>query len=120
MNSEFRSAVAPYIKKITLTHQQRVTRLYRHSLKTLLDWTWDRDIFIKEATKIRAIFRKNASLDPTSLYKQILLIIREAKNALEHGEKTLADYAYPEPYVCIYFALIIDIQYLGIQEVQPS
>lgn len=68
MNSEFRSAIAPYLKKVTLTHQQRVTRLYRHSLKTLLDWTWDRDIFEREALKIREKFRKNAKLDPSSLY----------------------------------------------------
>ena len=37
-----------------LTHQQRVTRLYRHSLKALQSWAIDRSIINDEATKIRA------------------------------------------------------------------
>lgn len=100
MNSQFKSAVKPYIKTIKLSHQQRVTRLYRHCLKTCLDWTWDRDLFIREATKIRKEFRNNSKLDPNSKY--FLLIYRETLELIEKGEKELASWAYPEPYVCIF------------------
>lgn len=68
MNSHFLSAVAPYIKQEVLTHQQQVCRLYKHSLKCLMSWSTDRDIFMEEATKLRKRFRDNANLDPNSPY----------------------------------------------------
>jgi hypothetical protein len=42
-----------------LTHKQRVTRLYRHALRTARDWEPDFDEFVKDAEKIQARFKKN-------------------------------------------------------------
>ena len=66
MNSHFLSAVAPYIKQEVLTHQQQVCRLYKHSLKCLMSWSTNRDIFMEQATILRKRFRDNANLDPNS------------------------------------------------------
>lgn len=68
MNSHFLSAVAPYVKKGVLTHQQRVCRLYKASLKSMLSWSTDREVFLEHATVLRKRFRDNASLDPNSEY----------------------------------------------------
>ena len=68
MNSHFLSAVAPYVKKGVLTHQQRVCRLYKASLKSMLSWSTDREVFLEHATVLRKRFRDNASLNPNSEY----------------------------------------------------
>ena len=101
MNSHFLSAVAPYIKKEVLTHQQQVCRLYKHSLKCLMSWSTDRDIFMEKATELRKRFRDNASLDPNSpqLCKLCLLTNSEAKALLEAGLKEYEKMAHPDPYV---------------------
>ncbi|KAK1943632.1 NADH dehydrogenase [ubiquinone] 1 beta subcomplex subunit 9 [Phytophthora citrophthora] len=51
-----------------LSHKQKVQRLYKQSLKTLDSWVIDRRLWNEEATKIRAEFDANRSLDPESGY----------------------------------------------------
>jgi hypothetical protein len=41
---------------IASPHIIQVARLYRKSLKTLCSWVIDREIFLEEATKLRARF----------------------------------------------------------------
>lgn len=66
MNSSFRAVVAEYKRPSTLTHAQRVTRLYRAALRTADSWACDRNLFIEEGRKIRQQFDDNKALDPAS------------------------------------------------------
>ena len=43
---------------VELTHQQRVTRLYRDALRTLDSWISDRAIWCDQTNKVRAQFDK--------------------------------------------------------------
>lgn len=45
-----------YRMRLTLTHAQRVTRLYRTALRTLDSWAVDREIFLTQGGAIRARF----------------------------------------------------------------
>eukprot|EP00956_Cyclotella_meneghiniana_P021208 scaffold38243_cov75-Cyclotella_meneghiniana.AAC.14 len=57
MNSALREAANQARQKpVNLTHNQEVARLYRKSLKMLSSWVIDREIFIEEATNLRARF----------------------------------------------------------------
>ena len=38
---------------------KQAARLYRKSLKALVSWTIDREVFLDEATKLRARFDEN-------------------------------------------------------------
>ncbi|KAK8795696.1 hypothetical protein WA158_000352 [Blastocystis sp. Blastoise] len=93
MNSEFAAACAYYAKPLVLSHQQQVVRLYRAALKTAFSWASDRELFLKDATAIRAEFRKNASLDPES---------QEAKQLLADGQKKLQEHIHPDKYILCY------------------
>lgn len=44
----------------------QVARLYRDSLKTLLSWVVDRDIFNEKATELRARFDANRGVNPSA------------------------------------------------------
>ena len=72
-----------------LTHSQKVTRLYRKSLKHLLSWIIYRDVWRKEALELRAIFddNKHASMG-------------EAVKLLEEGERLFERNKHPDPYIC--------------------
>ena len=72
-----------------LTHAQRVTRLYRNSLKHLLSWTIDRALWRAEALKLRALF--DASKD--------LKDVGQATALLEYGEKEFNLWKHPNPYI---------------------
>ena len=50
--------VASHLAK-GITHQQRVMRLYRNSLKHLLSWCIDRQLWRREAMKLRDRFDDN-------------------------------------------------------------
>ena len=52
--------------KVVLTHVQRVTRLYRTSLRTLDSWACDREIFLTKGGVIRARFDAAKSEKPDS------------------------------------------------------
>lgn len=73
----------------TLTHAQRVTRLYRNSLKHLLSWIIDRDEWRLEAVKLRSVF--DASKD--------LKDVGQATALLEYGEKEFNHWKHPSPYI---------------------
>jgi len=72
-----------------LTHQQRVTRLYRHSLKHLLSWTIDRQLWRQKAVVLRDRFDENKSL--TDRF-QIEKVLKEA-------EATFKEWEHPAPYI---------------------
>ena len=55
-----------FLEKPRLTHRQKVTRLYRHSLRLLMSWAVDREIICDEAEKIRAEFDKYKHLPKDS------------------------------------------------------
>lgn len=66
MNKTFTEVASAYRVVEKLSHQQRVTRLYRKSLRTVDNWAMDREIFHRESAKIRAQFEANKKLDATS------------------------------------------------------
>ena len=72
-----------------LTHAQRVTRLYRRSLKHLLSWCIDRSLWRQEALKLRDRFdaAKNVSMPI-------------AVQLLKDGEREFRINRHPEPYTC--------------------
>lgn len=68
MNASFRGAVAQVQlqTRTTLTHQQKVTRMYRKALLTLNSWAIDRETFNKEGLAIRARFDAHKHHAPSS------------------------------------------------------
>jgi len=76
-------------KEGPLSHQQRVTRLYRHALRNLLSWVVDRDAFLEQAGLLREKFDSVRS-------------IQEGRGAVEAGEKELWEQLHPDIYVPIY------------------
>jgi NADH dehydrogenase (ubiquinone) 1 beta subcomplex subunit 9 len=61
--------------------------LYRHSLKTLLSWAIDRDIFNDEATKLRGRFDGQRGVNPAA-----------ATRLLQEGKDELYSFMHPDPY----------------------
>lgn len=74
-----------------ITHGQRVTRLYRASLRTARDWLIDYDIWILEARDIQTRFNANKHLS-----------ITEGKHLVEKGMAELLEKRHPDPYIPIY------------------
>lgn len=72
-----------------ITHQQRVTRLYRNSLKHLLSWCIGREGWRKEALELRARF--DAHKDETDR-RAINAIVDEAEAEFERRK-------HPYPYI---------------------
>ena len=62
--------------------------MYRHSLKTLLSWAVDRDVFNEAATRIRQRFDSNRGQNAAA-----------ASRLLKEGQDELFDYMHPDPYV---------------------
>ena len=76
-------------KVLAASHSLRVTRLYRASLKNLLNWTVWREMWIEKAFELRAEFDANKHVtDP----KQLERIMTAA-------EARLAEFRHPDPYV---------------------
>lgn len=84
-----REVAQTYKAVLSLTHKQRVTRLYRRSLQLLISWSGDREIFLTEAEKIRASFDSAKHLDPSSGL---------AARLLREGEEKAAEFVHPDPY----------------------
>jgi NADH dehydrogenase (ubiquinone) 1 beta subcomplex subunit 9 len=57
----------------------QVTRLYRNSLKVLCSWAIDRDIFIDEATKMRARFDAERGCNPGKALRLLRVSIDNAR-----------------------------------------
>eukprot|EP00741_Cyanophora_paradoxa_P015633 tig00020903_g15090.t1 len=66
----------------------RVFRLYRDSLRQLLNWTVDRELFFEEAAKVRSMFEKNRHLRGAAI-----------EQALRMGEEKLDTKRHPDPYI---------------------
>ncbi|CAM9777250.1 unnamed protein product [Choristocarpus tenellus] len=74
MNSSFRAASAQFLSKPqAITHKQEVCRLYRNALKLLDSWAIDRDVFIEEATIVRARFDEGSKCTPESARAKYLI-----------------------------------------------
>lgn len=77
--------------KPILNHSQRVTRLYRQSLKLTFSWTMDRDIFLDQADKLRDEFDANKNLT-----------LPQADYYIKKGEQRMLDCYHPDRYVIPY------------------
>jgi NADH dehydrogenase (ubiquinone) 1 beta subcomplex subunit 9 len=66
-----------------------VARLYRKSLKTLSSWAVDRQVFLDEATALRARFDANRNASSAHLL-------------LQQGQDELFQYTHPDPYCVPY------------------
>lgn len=73
-----------------ITHSQRVTRLYRSSLRTARDWVIDYEDWVKQAIVIQGRFQAN---------KDKSLV--EGKHLVETGMAELLSKRHPEPYIPI-------------------
>ncbi|KAL7431252.1 hypothetical protein ACHAXH_007003 [Discostella pseudostelligera] len=92
MNAAFREAAAQARQKpVLLTQNQETARLYRKALKTLSSWVIDRNIFIEEATELRARFDMNRGCDAA-----------KAVRLLREGKAELFEYTHPDPYCVPY------------------
>lgn len=80
--------VASHLAK-GITHQQRVMRLYRNSLKHLLSWCIDRQLWRREALILRDRFDENK-------YEKDR---RKVNNILEAAEAEFERMKHPFPYV---------------------
>lgn len=74
-----------------ITHTQRVSRLYRASLRTARDWIIDYEAWVKECVNIQSRFRTNKN-------KSLI----EGKHLVEQGMDELFSKRHPEPYIPIY------------------
>jgi len=92
MNSAFKAIHAASVNKAAaLTHKQEVTRLYRNSLKLLFSWAVSRDVFIDEATKLRARFDANKGINRDA-----------ARSVIVDAKKEFDAYYHPDRYVVAY------------------
>lgn len=73
-----------------ITHAQRVTRLYRASMRTARDWVFDYELWVKECVAIQKRFRDNQTLS-----------LVEGKHLVEQGKAELLSKRHPEPYIPI-------------------
>lgn len=74
---------------IVLTHKQCVLRLYRKCLLHMLSWDIDRDLWRKDAVRLRYAFDINKNItDP-----------RKAKAVLKKAEETFFKWQHPAPYI---------------------
>lgn len=73
-------------------HKLRVQHLYRRSLKTMLSWACDRDVFWEEAERIRGQFEANKQVTER---RQVEALFRRA-------EAQLWKFAHPDPYIVPY------------------
>ena len=81
----FRIVQAFYRAPLNLSHQQRVTRLYRAALRTLDSWAMDREIFLQRGEEIRARFTTNKGAD-----------VGLATRLLREGEEELVSWTHPD------------------------
>mmetsp|Transcript_13156 Transcript_13156/g.15826 ORF Transcript_13156/g.15826 Transcript_13156/m.15826 type:complete len:163 (+) Transcript_13156:62-550(+) len=89
LNEAFQKAANETRQKLPqLTSNQEVARLYRHSLKTLSSWAVDREVFIEEATDLRARFDSARGCAPA-----------QAARLLREGQQELFDNTHPDPYI---------------------
>ncbi|KAJ7558725.1 hypothetical protein O6H91_04G053100 [Diphasiastrum complanatum] len=83
------SAMSASIAAQRALQKQRVRLLYRRSLKNVLSWAMDRDLFYNEATKLREEFEEHKNVNDLPTIDRLLL----------KGETRLAKLAHPDPYI---------------------
>lgn len=86
-----REVAQGYKAVLNLSHKQRVTRLYRKSLKLIESWSGDREVFLTEAAKIRKQFDDARNYDAG----RVARLLRE-------GEEKAAKFTHPDPYTVAY------------------
>jgi hypothetical protein len=59
-----KQAVDFYKPIVKLTHRKEVCRLYRQALREAFNWSESRELFLDEATEIRARFDASSHLPP--------------------------------------------------------
>jgi NADH dehydrogenase (ubiquinone) 1 beta subcomplex subunit 9 len=74
-----------------ISHKQRVTRLYRASLRNSRDWIIDYDVFLVDARKIQRRFRENKEKP-----------LPEGRRLVSAGMAELLEKRHPDPYIPIY------------------
>ena len=74
--------------QLTASHTQRVTRLYRRSLKNLMNWVVWRDLWIEKGFELRAEFDKNKNVSDPRIIEKLV----------SDGEAKLAELQHPDPY----------------------
>ena len=90
MNEVFRSAADQTRQRLPqMSTNVQACRLYRKALKTLSSWAIDREIFLDEATKLRARFDESRGCSPA-----------QATHLLKEGQNELFGNTHPDPY-CI-------------------
>ena len=90
--------IASHLKK-GITHQQRVMRLYRNSLKHLLSWCIDRESWREEALILRDRFDKYKNETNQKMIDKVL----------QNAEIEFENKRHPFPYIgkcCTLFPLI--------------
>mmetsp|Transcript_22595 Transcript_22595/g.33038 ORF Transcript_22595/g.33038 Transcript_22595/m.33038 type:complete len:155 (+) Transcript_22595:68-532(+) len=85
---QLKSAIDFYMPVVKLSHRNTVCRLYRRALRECFNWAECREMFIDEATEVRARFdaNKNAGL-------------AESKRLIKEAEEELLYHKHPDPYV---------------------
>lgn len=73
------------------THTEKVTRLYRATLRNSRDWIIDRNLWLEEAREIRAVFQANKHKS-----------LKEGETLVKQGMQSLLNNRHPEPYIPIY------------------
>jgi len=72
----------------TEIHKRAVCGLYRHSLKNILNWCVNREVFLKEIGMTRQLFEVNRNAEPAL-----------AGLLLKQGQEKLAGLVHPDPYI---------------------
>jgi len=69
-------------------HSLRVMKLYRHSLKNLMNWAVHRELFIERGFELRAQFDANKGITDAKIIER----------TVSAGEAKLAEFTHPDPY----------------------
>ncbi|KAK9829644.1 hypothetical protein WJX72_007056 [[Myrmecia] bisecta] len=70
----------------------RTVRLYRHTLKTILSWAVDRELWFSEVERVRAEFYKNSNVTDVNQRERLLV----------KGQEKLREFQHPDPYIVPY------------------
>lgn len=74
-----------------ITHAQRVTRLYRTSLRNSRDWSIDYEVWLMDCRRIQARFQENKHKS-----------LAEGRDLCAAGMQELMEKRHPDPYIPIY------------------
>uniref|UniRef100_A0A061RMM1 NADH dehydrogenase [ubiquinone] 1 beta subcomplex subunit 9 n=1 Tax=Tetraselmis sp. GSL018 TaxID=582737 RepID=A0A061RMM1_9CHLO len=72
-----------------MTHRVRVMQLYRHILKDIRNWVFSQDVWMKEASLLRAQFDACKHVSDPALVETLIA----------RAEKNLGEWRHPNPYI---------------------